>query len=254
MTGPVPAAQHTLDVLLLLSRHVEPLPAAAMARDLGLPRSTMYKLLGTLTSRGFVTHLPESRRYALGPAAFELGTAYTRQAPLARIGRPLVARLVESLGETAHLAVLHGRDVIYVVEQRAPRRPPLVSDVDVRLPAGLTASGLAMLAELPAAQVRALFPDTSSFVTRHEVGPRSLRELRALLRDIRQNGYAHERDSVTPGFESVGVAVRDRHGHPVASLAATWPSDALEIPVDDVVTRLRAAAGDLGRRVGGLTA
>ena len=55
--------------------------------------------------------------------------------------------------------MLHGRDVLYVVEERAPGRPPLVTDVGVRLPAHLTASGRAILAALPAAQVRALYPD-----------------------------------------------------------------------------------------------
>jgi DNA-binding IclR family transcriptional regulator len=54
--------------------------------------------------------------------------------------------------------VLHGREVLYVVEQRAPGRPPLVTDVGVRLPAQLTASGKAMLADLPGPHVRALFP------------------------------------------------------------------------------------------------
>ena len=71
----------------------------------------------------------------------------------------------------AHLAVLHGRDVLYVVEERAAGRPPLVTDVGVRLPAHLTASGLAMLAALPPAQVRALFPSRAAFVQRHGIGP-----------------------------------------------------------------------------------
>ena len=61
-------------------------------------------------------------------------------------------------GHSAHLAVLHGHDLLYVVEERAPGRPSLVTDVGVRLPAHLTASGRAILAALPAAQVRALFP------------------------------------------------------------------------------------------------
>ena len=60
------------------------MPAAVLVRELGLPRSTVYHLLATLVDNGFVTHLPEDRRYALGIAAYELGTGYTRQAPLQR--------------------------------------------------------------------------------------------------------------------------------------------------------------------------
>ena len=101
--------------------------------------------------------------------------------------------------------MLHGRDVLYVVEERAPGRPPLVTDVGVRLPAHLTASGRAILAELPAAQVRALYPNPDAFVDRHGTGPRTLSRLRTLLADTRQRGFAIEEGEVTPGLSSVAV-------------------------------------------------
>src|SRR3954449_9110638 len=168
------AAGHALDVLRLLARHTEPQPAAAIARDLGLPRSRVYHLLRVLTDQGFVAHLPEERRYGLGVAAFELGSAYTRQAPLQRVGRSVLTRLVDATTHNAHLAVLHGRDVLYVIEERAPNRPELVTDVGVRLPAHLTASGLAMLAALPSRQLTALFPNRRLLTQRYDAGPASL--------------------------------------------------------------------------------
>ena len=119
--------------------------------------------------------------------------------------------------------MLHGRDVLYVVEERAAGRPPLVTDVGVRLPAHLTASGLAMLAALPPAQVRALFPSRAAFVQRHGVGPGSLPALRQELTRVRRDGFAHEDGSVTPGFASVASAVLDHSGHPVAGVAVTYP-------------------------------
>ena len=183
----VPAADATLRLLRHLSR-TGPLPAASLATALDLPRSTTYHLLTVLTEHGFVVHLPEERRYGLGVSAFEIGSAYSRQEPLARLARPVLARLVDAVGNSAHLAVLHGREVLYVVEQRAPGRPPLVTDVGVRLPAQLTASGRAMLADLPAPHVRALFPDAAAFVDRHGLGPRRLSELRRLLGGVRRAG------------------------------------------------------------------
>ena len=64
-----------------------------------------------------------------------------------------------------------------------------------------------MLAALPAAQVRALFPGPDAFVTRNEAGPRSISALRRLLADVRRTGHAVEDGEVTPGFASVAVAV-----------------------------------------------
>ena len=247
-----PAASQALSVLRLLARHTEPVPASAIARDLGLPRSSVYHLLAVLRDQGFVVHLPEERRYGLGVAAFELGSAYTRQAPLQRMARQSLVRLVDATRHNAHLAVLHGRDVLYVIEERAPGRPPLVTDVGVRLPSQLTASGLAMLASLPPQQVRALFPSRDAFVQRHGLGPTTLPGLRALLSRVRQDGFAVEDGTVTPEFASVAAPVLDHVGHPVAGIAVTYP--AVEVGAyqrQAIVDHVIRTARELTRRIGG---
>jgi DNA-binding IclR family transcriptional regulator len=247
-----PAASQALAVLRLLARHTEPVPASAIARDLDLPRSSVYHLLTVLCDQGFVVHLGDERRYGLGVAAFELGSAYTRQAPLQRLARQLLLRLVDSTRHNAHLAVLHGRDVLYVIEERAPGRPPLITDVGVRLPSQLTASGLAMLACLPPQQVRVLFPSRDAFVQRHGVGPTTLSGLRAVLSRVRRDGFALEVGTVTPDFASVAAPVLDHSGHPVAGIAVTYP--AAEVAEDQrqaIVEQVIRAATDLTRRVRG---
>ena len=87
----VPALRRGLAVLRLLSTRPGPMSAATIARELDLPRSTAYHLLAELADAGFVTHLPEERRYGLGVAAFELGSAYLRHDPLERLARPAAA-------------------------------------------------------------------------------------------------------------------------------------------------------------------
>lgn len=248
----VPAAEQTLRILTHLARHAGPLPAARIAADLGLPRSTTYHLLTVLVDAGFAVHLPEERRYGLGVTAFEVGSAYTHQDALARLARPLLARLVDSIGQSAHLAVLHGREVLYVVEERAKGRPSLVTDVGVRLPAQLTASGRAMLAALPAAQVRALFPDRTAFVLRHAAGPDSPSALRRLLVDVRARGHATEDGEITPGFASVATAVLDHAGHPAAGLAVTYAAGH-DVDAEALADAARRTAREMSRRIGGRT-
>lgn len=254
----VPAAAQVLSILRYLARQAGPVGAAAISRDLQLPRSTTYHLLATLNAEGFVVHLADERRFGLGVSAYELGTGYTRQAPLQRLARVPLARLADQTGYNAHLAVLHGREVIYVIEERAPGRPPLVTEVGVRLPAHLTATGRSMLSALPVAQVRALFPDAGAFVVRDDLGPRSLSALRQLLVDVRRRGYAIEQGEVTPGFASVAAAVLDHGGHPVAGVAVTYPEDP-ENEVDPawesrLVLAVTHTAETLSRRIGGVEA
>ena len=246
----VPAARETLAILRVLGRQAGPIPAAVLIRELELPRSTVYHLLGTLVDEGFVTHLPDERRYALGLAAYELGTGYSRQAPLQRLARVPLADLVDRTGHTAHLAVQLGREVVYVIEERAPGRPPLVTDVGVRLPCQLTASGRAILAALPASAVRALFPDSSAFALRTQSGPRTLSGLRHLLVDTRRRGWASEDGEVSPGWSSVAAAVTDHAGHPVAAVASTFASDAAPERAQ-LAGYVRRTAHVLTRRIGG---
>lgn len=247
-----PAAGQALDILVLLSGRGEPVPAAMIARELGIPRSSVYHLLNTLIERGFVTHLPEERRYGLGVAAYELGSAYQRQAPLQRLARAAMDQLVATVGHNAHLAILHGRDVLYVIEQRTPGGPHLVSDVGVRLPATLTATGLAILAALPPAQVRALWPNRDSFVQRHGRAVSTSAQLRESLRQVRAQGFALEDGLVTPGLNSVAYAVLDHTGHPAAAVATTF-SDALSDPESLATTAaaVRTCALDISRRLHG---
>lgn len=245
-----PGAAHALDVLELLARRGEPLPAATVARELGLPRSSTYHLLGVLRDRGYVSHLEGERRYGLGVAAYELGSAYQRQAPLQRIARGTLDRLVDATGHNAHLAVLHGRDVLYVIEQRAPQGPVLVSDVGVRLPATLTATGLAILASLSAGQIRALFPHADTLVQRDGNGPSTPSQLRSLLQAVRQRGYAVEDGHITSGLKSVAVAVLDHSDHPVASVAVTFRSEVVDdAAFTQIVHAVGHAADDLSTRL-----
>ena len=247
--GQVPAATRALRVLRFLASQPDPVPLERIARNCDLPRSTAYHLLNAMIAEGFVVHLPEDHRYGLGVAAYEVGSGYSRQAPLQRIARRRLSALVDLVGESAHLAVLHGRDVLYVVEERAPRRPSLVTDVGVRLPAHLTASGRAILAALPAPQVRALYPSAEVFVDRHGVGPRTPSALRRLLAETRRRGYAVEDGEVTPGLSSVAAVVRDHNGHPVAGLAVTFAEGSAERLSEPVI----ATARSLTERLGGVT-
>lgn len=248
----VPAVTQAVAILKFLSSQPAPMRVSSIVRELELPRSTVYHLLATLQETGFIAHYPEDRTYGLGFGAYELSAGYSRQAPLQRMARVLMATLKDRTQNSTHLGVLEGRDVLYVLEERAPRRPLLVTDVGVRLPAHITASGRALLATMPAPQVRALYPDAASFSQRYPVGPRKLSELRTMLSEVRQRGYAYEHGEVTPGLYSIATAVLDRSGHPLASVAVTYPDDDhCDEMADTVVREIVRTARELARRLDG---
>lgn len=251
----VPALRRGLAVLSMLSKKAGPVSAAAVARELGLPRSTTYHLLAELAAAGFVTHLPEERRYGLGIVAFELGSAYLRHEPLERLAAPLLRLLVDRIGHNAHLGVLHGNETLYLIKERPARPETLVTDVGVRLPGQLTASGRAILAHLPAAHVRALFPGASAFVDRTGRGPRSLAELRRTLAADRRLGWAVENSNVTEGFASVALPVFDHGGRPLAAISVTFRHVCENEPCQrtwpELAAEVARTATELTARLGG---
>jgi len=247
----VPAAEQTLAILRYLANQASPVPAAAIARTLALPRSTTYHLLQTLIASGFVAHYPDQRVYGLGLTAYELGSGYVRQEPLQRLARVPMADLADRCRNSAHLSVLLGRDVVYVIEERAPGRPLLITDVGVRLPAVATASGRAMLAALPQQQVRALYPDKDAFGPGDDQAPSSLSGLRRVLVEVRRDGWASEDGEVTPGLASRAMAVLDGNGYPVAAVAVTFPQEERTPELlAEITSEIGATVRILSRRLG----
>ena len=254
MVTKIPAAQRTLDLLRAMAEIGQPATADRLAKKLNLPRSSCYQLLEVLKDNGFAIHFEDQKRWGLGLAAWELGSAYQRHEPLERLVTPVLNKLVAELGKktavVGHLGVLDGSDVLYLLEQRPLRSLKLVTDVGVRLPAHLTASGRAMLANLEQKQIAASFRGRE-LSQRTGIGPKNLLELKQLLEMERSQGYSLEVDEVSMGYASVGVAILDHLKHPIAGLAITLQSRELEkLVLSELAAVLIKSAEDLSRKFG----
>lgn len=248
----IPAAERTLAVLEAMAAASGPVTAAALARDLGIPRSTIYQLLEVLGARGFVVHLTDAGRWALGLTAFEVGSAYLRRDPIEQVAQPLLRALATSapIPVVAHLGVVHGHEVVYLLKEQSGHLVTTVTEVGVRLPAALTASGRAFLGALPRPQLRAQMSARGAFVDRTGSGPRSWSSLTRILADQRHHGYAEEDGFVTQGFASVAVPVLDHEGSPVAAVGLTFRSgDADRGQRGRLADAARRCAGDLSLRL-----
>jgi DNA-binding IclR family transcriptional regulator len=261
----VPAANRALEVLLLLARSARPIPARTIGRELEIPKSSLYHLLAAMQSKGFVTPTAggdsensqtENALWGLGVSAFEVGSAYMRHEPLEARARPILVTLMKKVAGIAplvgHLGILRGSDTYYLLKESTGGPITVVSEVGVRLPASLTASGRAMLSYLSAAQVRALFPNSQAFINRTGKGPQSPAELKALLAKERKQGFSIETGLVTRGHSSVAGAVFDHLGEPVAAINLIFR----DVTIDDsdqqtLIEAVQDSARELTKRLGG---
>ena len=211
----VPAATHTLAILRLLMTTDAPISAARIAAQLRLPRSTTYQLLKVMVDAGFVMHLKSHRTYGLGAAAYSLAQAYSTQQPLVRASTRHAQALAKLAGGSAHVSRLSsGMEVLYVLEERSAAAVSLITDVGVRLAAERTASGRAMLAALPDAELKAR-------VDAAGLG-RQWQKIHTMVQQVRLRGWAEETEEVSVGQSSIAAVVLDHTGRPAAALAVTF--------------------------------
>ena len=211
----VPAATHTLAILRLLMTTDAPISAARIAAQLRLPRSTTYQLLKVMVDAGFVMHLKSHRTYGLGAAAYSLAQAYSTQQPLVRASTRHAQALAKLAGGSAHVSRLSsGMEVLYVLEERSATAVSLITDVGVRLAAERTASGRAMLAALPDAELKARV-DAAGLGWQWQ-------KIHTMVQQVRLRGWAEETEEVSVGQSSIAAAVLDHTGRPAAALAVTF--------------------------------
>ena len=243
--GNSPATSQTLDrglqVLEAVARAGDPLTVAEAAASVGLDRTVAHRLITTLAARGYLQR--DSGGYRLGPTCLALASAVT---DLRTVARPFLEALRTATGETVHLVVLSGRQVVFIDGIESPRALRVASRAGRLLPAHATSVGKALLAALPPDRFDALYGQAGlASVTARTITDRDALERQ--LAEIRERGYATNHGESEDGVGSVGVAVRNPAGEPRAALSVALPLDRwTETTEQHAVAALDAAATALG--------
>jgi DNA-binding IclR family transcriptional regulator len=201
----VKSADRTVELLEVLSRSDRPMTLTDLHRALNYPKSSLYMLLQTLVSRGWVEVDPHRSSYGIGVRALLVGTSYLDHDPVVRVAIRVMEQVRRDVNETVHLARLDGSDVVYLASRESEHHLRVVSRVGRRLPAHATSLGKALLAERTPDEVETLLPDRLTPLTPATVTDRAA--LRDQLTRFRAQGYAHEREENTPGLGCFAVAL-----------------------------------------------
>jgi DNA-binding IclR family transcriptional regulator len=211
-----PAVDRALAVLQLLAEQRDGVGLAELSRALGEAKSSLFTVLNTLEARGFVAKEAATKRYTLGPETWRIGAVYAGHVSVLSEFQALAPELVRDCGETMQLAVLQGRHILYIGKQEGTQPVRLATQVGDRLPAHTAALGKALLSQLPAAELDALFAG----VTLERFTPNTITDFAALteeLAETRRRGYAVDRQEVTLELRCVAAPVFDASGTAVAA-------------------------------------
>lgn len=243
--GVVKSADRVLDVIELLARWGHEMSHSEISETLGIPKSSLTKLLKNLTARNFVEFVPASKGYRLGEALIRLSQQSTQKRSLVSCAEPVLADIMQQTLESCALNQLKGDQVEVVATVTSPQR--LVSHLRLGdlAPLYAVSGGKAILAFLPDV-MRAEYLKT---VKLEAVTKNTITTKKALLGQIdiiRQTGVAFSMEEFTPGIVGVGVPVLSSSGFPLGSLNVAIPAVRY---AEDVGARAAAVLRDAAERI-----
>jgi len=192
------------------------------AKLLKINRTTLLRLLHTLEVEGFVERRPDGVGFQVGLTFLELGARVLFAQDLVQVAMPVLTRLAENLQLSAHLGVLDGTDVLYLV-RRTPNTP-LASNIRVgsRLPAHATTMGRMLLAYMTPDELAARYEGKELQRFSAETST-TLAAVQAKAKRDRRAGIAWSEAHFERGIGSAAVPVFDFAGKPLGAINVSGP-------------------------------
>jgi IclR family acetate operon transcriptional repressor len=220
-----------------------------LAAELGIHKSTAFRLLATLEQRGLVEQHVETQKYRLGFALVRLAGAVRAGLDLTRSARPVCEWLSERTGETVNLAVLEGGEVVNIDQVNLSSSVVSVDWLGRRTGLHATSTGKVFLASLPD-RVRedVLRGELARMTDRTVTDPG---RLRAELDAIRRRGWSATEEELELGLNAVAAPVHGADGSVLAAICVSGPAFRLTHDrIDDVGSLTADAAQQVSRRLG----
>ncbi len=240
---------HVLDVLELYAQQGRDLGVSEVSAMLALSKGTVHSIVSNLHSRGYLRRLEPTGKYRLGLKLWEFSTLMAAQLELRDIARPQLEGLTDLTGESALLAVYDAGDSLYLDKVTSPNPVQAYTRIGGRAPAYCVATGKALLAFQPEAEIVSictmpLTAYTSRTITRAE-------DLYAELARVRASGYATNAGEWRGEVVGVAAPVRDDTGRVVAAISVAGPSYRFSIDQAlDYVPQLLRSAATISRQLG----
>lgn len=234
----VPGLMRGLSLLEAFSAEQQTLSLADLSRAVGLPRSSVFRLVYTLTELGFLIRDDAAKTYRLGSRVLGLGFTYLASQELIEVARPRLQTLRDRTRCSAHLGVLEGTEVVYLARFAVDRAMTSGIRVGARLPAHATSLGRAILSQLPHDEVRAIF-DEAQLAAFTDQTATTVDALLQLLTKDAARGFALSHSAFEQGIASVAAPVFGPDGKVVSAINVTTPEAAIK--GDELETRIADA-------------
>jgi IclR family transcriptional regulator, acetate operon repressor len=215
--------EKALDVLDAIGSSSQGLSQVELAAKLALPRTTLYRLLASLSARGLIRRDPARRVYCLGFKCFEFARKAHAMPDLAAAANSELRALRDLTGETSYLAVLDGTEALSIERIDGAHSQRSNSKLGERKPLHCTSQGKAMLSALPDEQRDRLVKTLPlKALTEHTITDR--RRLAAELKITSARGYAIDDEEIVNNVRCVAAPIIDSAGQVRGAMSVAGPA------------------------------
>lgn len=246
----VPGLHRGLRVLEIVAAARRPLGISEIATEIGLTRSSVFRLVYTLRHMGFLEE-EQSKLFTLGPRVLNIGFAFLASKDIIEIARPELEALRDETQVSAHLAIRDERDVLYL--SCVQTRSGFLSNMNVgsRVPAYAAPMGWLLLSGVPQPELAELYRK-DAFAPLTGQTPASAEQLIETVEAARRRGYVVSRGVMEAAGSSISAPITDRRGNIVAAIDISGPDSAFDLDEIDgrYLIAVRAAAERISARLG----
>jgi DNA-binding IclR family transcriptional regulator len=245
----LPSADRVISVLEFLAQSKRGFSVSEISRNLALPKSSTFLVLGTLVNRGYLQKNAETGKYYFGVNLVKLSRKVLENLDLRDIAKPSLNSLMKKTGLTTHLAVLADNTAV-LIDRACPRGSSVGADwIGRTLDINCTGVGKALVAFLSEDQFNQLIR-SKTFARHNDNTIVTIRGLKRELARVRELGYALDDEEDEIGLRCIGAPIFDAEQKTVAALSVAGTTD--DIPLDRVRTlaaTLKQTAAEISRRL-----
>ena len=238
-----------LRLLEVLATSEQPRGITDLANELKYTKSNVHRLLATLQAQGFVRQTPPHSTYELTTKLWVLGNHVIQRMDLIRVARPAMTTLAEVTGETVHLSVLDGTDVVYVDKIESAHHIRAHTSVGMRAPAFTMATGKAMLAQMPDGYLENFRPHLRRYTDTTRI---TIDQLHEDIQLVRTQGYSSVlHGEWREGIAACACAIVGRSGELVGAIGMSGPDIRIKRKqIKEYSIHVMKAARNIGQALG----
>ncbi|MCC3144531.1 IclR family transcriptional regulator [Halanaerobium sp. Z-7514] len=193
-----------------------------LSRELGLHKSTVYRLLDTLKYRGYLEKNEDNQKYIAGIKLFELSSRVLNDIDSRIRVRPYLEELMEKTKETIHLGILDDGEIIYLDKVESTATIRMYSQVGRRVPVHSTSLGKAILAHLPENKVREII-NKKGLEAKTENTITDIDKLLKHLKKVKKQGYAVDDEEQEENIRCIAAPIFNHKGEVISSFSLSAP-------------------------------